>query len=431
MKKIVIVGGGISGLSARYFLSKKYPDTEITLLEKSGRLGGCIDSEHQAFFFEKGPRTFKFSRSDALLKLIEELGLQSEILPSNKEAERRYLWRDQKMQTPFLLLLKILPSLLSEWRKPASSQKDETIEAFVKRRLGTYAAQTFFDPLTLGIYAGDIRKLSMRSCFPMLKALELQYGSLTKGILKSKKRQKQKGLFTLRGGVQSLVEKLIKQGRGPIHLNTPLSKIEENSHPLVLALPAQGMGTLLQGEPIAEAFFKHLELTSLTVVNLGYKESVLKKKGFGYLIPSSEGQEVLGVVFDSCIFPEQSQQIQETRLTVMLGGAFNPHLDPSECLAKAKAALKDQLEITAPPTFSHVTHYPDAIPQFGVGHQERMEVFKKEMQKRYPHVTCIGNYLQGVSVNDCIRLAQVSIDEIRNAFDPEKQRVQSLSIVND
>ena len=195
MKKIIIAGGGISGLTARYYLSKKYPDAEITLYEKSDRLGGCVQSDKKSFFFEKGPRTFRASRSDELIKLIKELQIEEEIVYSSKESQRRYLLKDQKLQPLRKVMLKMIPALLKEWRQPYPWGEDESIETFVKRRLGSYAAETLFDPLTLGIFAGDMRKLSIRSCFPELKALEMEYGSLTKGLFKSKKKGKLKGLL--------------------------------------------------------------------------------------------------------------------------------------------------------------------------------------------------------------------------------------------
>lgn len=405
MKKILIAGGGISGLVARYYLSKRFPESEIVLFEKSGQLGGCVQSDHKEFFFERGPRTFKASRSEALIALIKELGLEGEMVHSSKASNRRYILKEGKLRSPLALAWKMLPALTNEWRKPYPWEGDESIEAFVSRRLGSYAAETFFDPLTLGIYAGDIRKLSIKSCFSGLKALEMEYGSLTRGLLKSPKKKKPKGLFTLNGGLSLLIETLAKKGRGEIRLNQGIHEPHEGFDHHVLALPLKGLHAFFDFDPEVQSFFDSIGSVNLSVVSVAYKQSLLKKRGFGYLIPSDQGEEVLGVVFDSCVFPEQNQTPHETRLTVMLGGAHHPQFDPSKAREKALTAIHEHLGIDASPDYCHVTHYPHAIPQYYVGHDERVMAFESLMKKRYPHITCIGNALHGASINQCVKTA--------------------------
>lgn len=397
MKKIIIAGGGISGLAARFYLSKKHPNAEIVLLEKSNRLGGCIESCTSPFFFERGPRTFKASRAEALLNLIDELGLSSEILYSSKQASRRFLWKGGKLQalSPFSpLVLRLIPALLKEWRQPYPWDEDETIASFVSRRLGNYAAETFFDPLTLGIFAGDIHKLSISACFPELKAMERDYGSITRALFKKKRKKKKKGLFTLRKGLQTLIDRLVQQGRGEIHLNTPLTTINEKEQ-VILALSSQGMKGLFAEDAFAQEFLGSLEEVSLSVVNVAYSKDLLKKKGFGYLIPSSEKEKILGVVFDSAIFPFQNQTSDETRLTVMLrdGG-----------IETALEGLQRHLGIESAPSEVHFKVWKNVIPQYEIGHLKRVQTFESHLKMNYPQVTCIGNYINGASLNHCVSL---------------------------
>ena len=391
MEKIMIVGGGISGLAARYRVSKQFPDAEIILYEKSGRLGGCIESSLDPYFFERGPRTIKASRSGALLQLIEELDLQSEIIYSSKDARKRYLWVDQKLRPLSSLIPRLIPALLREWRQPYPWAGDESIASFVERRLGKFAAETFFDPLTLGVFAGDIKSLSISACFPELKAMEQECGSLTHAFFKQKKEKKAKGLLTLKGGLQTLIDRLVEKGRGDIHLNTPLEALPKER--TILAIPAPVVPSFFKGDTVVKTFFESVPSVPLTVVNIAFKEKGLTPKGFGYLVPSKENETVLGVVFDSSIFPDQNQE-EETRLTVMLrkGGR-----------EEALSALKRHLRIEASPSAVHVKTYPHAVPQYGVGHLERVDVFKEHLKEHYPHVTCIGNYLEGVSLNSCIK----------------------------
>ncbi|MDN3508570.1 MAG: protoporphyrinogen oxidase [Candidatus Neptunochlamydia sp.] len=398
MKKIVIAGGGISGLAVRYYLSKKHPNAEIVLFEKSDRLGGCIESCSFPFFFERGPRTFKASRAEALLNLIDEVDLSDEILYSSKQSSRRFLWKGGKLQalSPFSpLVFPLIPALLKEWRQPYPSDEDETIATFVSRRLGNYAADTFFDPLTLGIFAGDIHKLSISACFPELKAMERDYSSITRAFFKKKRKKKRKGLFTLRGGLQTLIDRLVEKGRGEIHLNTPLTTLDEEER-VILALSSQGMKGLFAKDEIAQEFLGSLEEVSLSVVNVAYSKDILKKKGFGYLIPSSEKENILGVVFDSAIFPLQNQTNDETRLTVMLrdGG-----------IETALEGLQRHLGIESAPSNAHLKVWKNIIPQYGVGHLKCVQTFESHLKMSYPRVTCIGNYINGVSLNHCVSLA--------------------------
>lgn len=393
MGKIVIAGGGISGLAARYRFSRRFPEAKIVLYEKSGRLGGCIESSPDPYFFERGPRTIKASRSGELLQLIEELDLQSQIIHSSKDSRKRYLWVDQKLRPLSSLIPRLIPALLKEWRQPYPwAGGDESIASFAERRLGKFAAEMLFDPLTLGIFAGDIHHLSISACFPELKAMEQKYGSLTRAFFKQKKEKKSKGLFTLKGGLQTLIDRLVEKGRGDIYLNTPLEILPKER--TILAVSAPVVPSFFKEDTVVETFFKSLPSVPLTVVNFAFKEKGLTPKGFGYLVPSKENETILGVVFDSSIFPSQNQAM-ETRLTVMLreGGR-----------EEAISALKRHLRIESSPSAVHVKTYPHAVPQYGVGHLERVDVFKAHLKEHYPHVTCMGNYLRGVSLNSCVKV---------------------------
>ena len=398
IKKVLIAGGGISGLTARYVLSQAYPNCAITLLEKGNTLGGCIQTAPSPLFFERGPRTFKASRSQPLLQLIDKLGLSKEIVYSNPKALRRFIWKKGKLRalTPFSsLVLPLFFPLLKEWRQSPLAHKDETIASFATRRFGKYAAETFFDPLTLGIFGGNMETLSMSACFPTLKAMETDYGSLTRAFLKKKPTHRSKRpLFTLKGGLQTLIDRLVEKGRGEIHLNTPLTSLEEGA--TVLALPASAIQSLFLKDPHIQTFFNQINHVSLTVVQVAFKTDLIKKKGFGYLVPTSEKDPIMGVMFDSAIFPLHNQNPSETRLTVMLktGG-----------IDTALKGLERHLGIREAPIYIAIKRWKDVLPQYGINHLERVTTFEKHMQTHYPHIHCIGNFLRGVSVSECIASA--------------------------
>ncbi|MCB1110040.1 MAG: protoporphyrinogen oxidase [Chlamydiia bacterium] len=394
MKKITIIGGGISGLVARYDLSKRFPNTDIQLYEKTERLGGVIDTLQAPFFFERGPRTLQAGRSPELLQLIEELGLQKELIPSSPKAKKRYIYHEKKLCSLGKMMWTFLPAFLKEWRQPYPWEGDESIASFATRRLGKEVAETLFDPMALGIYGGDIHHLSISACFPALKAMEKEHGSLTKAVFKRKKKKHAKGLLTLKGGLQTLITRLTEEGKGEIHLGKAVDTFPEGQ--TILAVPVRQAARFFQGDLEAMQFFEALPSASLTVVHLAFEKGVQVPHGFGYLVPTKEEEDVLGVVFDSEIFPQQSRH-KEMRLTVMLrqGGE-----------EEALSVVRRHLGIDQPPAMVHSTVYLDAIPQYGVDHLKRVAAFEAYLEKHYPQVTCIGNYLKGVSLNACVKLSR-------------------------
>ncbi len=442
-KHVAIIGGGVSGLSLRYFLSKRFPHLKITLFEKEKSLGGCIHSYDEAgFFFEKGARIFKAGKSLDLLKLIGKLGLKKEILISDKRAAHRFIWTNDSFHLLSLrpmnffsspLMRTLFFALLKEW-KQKKKEGDETIASFAKRRLGEDVTNLFFDPLTLGIYAGDIHKLSILSCYPTLKEFEKQEGSISKGILKKIFFQRKEAfpiqgmktssLFTLRKGVNQLISSLAAQGNGEIHLSSSVEKIIHRQKGvdiesqgrkwqvdhLFCALSAQGAKKLMEDFDIETSrFFQHLSPMSLSVIHLGFQKNVLKKRGFGYLIPSLEKEDILGVVFDSETFPEQNKKDPQTRLSVMIKESpFNASfgLSKEKRIELAIQKVRKHLKIDELPCTQRVSDYKKAIPQFFVGHEKRVLFLRSYLNIHYPKLTFLGNYLEGISVSDCISLAE-------------------------
>ena len=344
---VLILGGGITGLSAAWYLSKKDPTAKITLLEKSNRLGGWIQTSHEGgFLFEKGPRTFLLGRSPHLLSLLNDLKL--EILPA--APQKRYIYHRGKLRSFGSFLPTLVPYLLRELFIAPSTAPDESIYDFAARRFSPKIAETFFDPMTLGIYGGDIRKLSLRTCFPALYKWEREKGSIVRGLLSAPKRAK--GLFTLKNGMETLIHTLQKQLPIDIVFNCPVESIDEHT--------VQAGGKIWHADKIISALPPPFPAKSLWVVNLAFSGDILSKKGFGYLVPSQEKQSLLGVVFDSSIFPQQSSR-GETRLTAMIRS------EEPEPLRAALSALNAHLGIKDAPIYSSAFLAQNAIPQFEVG----------------------------------------------------------------
>lgn len=398
--KILILGGGISGLTAAWTLQKKYPHASITLLEKSDRLGGCIDTLREgSAVFEKGPRTCVDTRSPSLLALIQELGMESELIYASPDAKKRYLYTDGKLRTPFSLFPKMILPLLREPFRAPSLAEDESIYDFASRRFNPALANTFFDPMTLGIFAGDIHKLSLRSSFPFLHQWEQTHGSLLRALWRRPRTPSR--LFTLQRGLSSLITTLAQKISADIYLDTPVLAIErkgvvtpnrfwEADH-IISALPAPIIGRLTNLWP-------NFSTASIWVVNLTFPPNALSHSGFGYLVPTQEKEPLLGAIFDSSLFPQPDRK---TRLTAML----RPQGDASWATAAALSSLRRHLNLSLAPLSVTAHLAQEAIPQFEVGYAKKLAQFREQIQSDFPHLTLVGNYLEGPSLDNCVKVA--------------------------
>lgn len=429
MPDYIILGGGISGLSLAWQLQKD-PQARITLVEKSPRLGGWIETLHCAgFIFDRGPRSCRTRGTGlATLQLIEELGLEGEVIPASPAARQRYLYLDKRLQAmpnslPSLLFSPLTNGLFKamwqDFKTYGGPGWDESVAEFATRRLGRSFAERFFDPLVTGIFAGDMHKLSLRACFPFLAEWEAQHGGIVRSLFKKKKQPASKSpfvqqmlktsLFSFKNGMETLTQRLAERLNVAFLLGESVDALHEGG--VILAsgrrleadhifstLPAQSLQKLL---PFSETLAQ-IDFVSTAVVTLGYRQPVLKREGFGYLIPSTEQEKVLGVVFDSSVFPQQGSG---TRLTVMLGDRRLPNFDScskEQFLSIAQETLSRHLGIEKAPDFAEVKIARQAIPQYLVGHLERLRAIEQQVAKSFPQLTLLGSSFYGVSVNDCI-----------------------------
>lgn len=412
-KHAVIVGAGISGLSLAWKLRRA--GQKVTLIEKETRPGGWVQTlKIDDYLFDLGPRSFR-SEGDgqATLQLIEELGLTSSLIQAAPNARKRFLFTDGKLQqlpTGLLSLFTspltrpLIRSLLTEWRvKPGHG--DESIESFVTRRLGKKAAHTLFDPMTLGVYAGDIRKLSMRSCFPSLYQWEQSQGSLTKGLL----RNRQSGaLYSLKGGMGQLIEALQQQLDIDMRLGTTVSAVDNQSVHLAsgeqipadriyLTVPSHiACGLLSDYAPTTSRLLRGIPFESVTVACCGFLLPKLRQEGFGYLVPTLDNESILGAVWDSCAFPQQNQRPTQTRISIMFRG------ERPGCKTLVQDALRRHMGIDALPDVLHIHVAKQAIPQYVVGHANSLLVLNSELRRTLPNVTLLGSSLYGVSLSACV-----------------------------
>lgn len=445
VRHIVILGGGISGLSLAWFLKQRYgTQIRITILEKNKRVGGWIQTiEKEDFLFELGPHSLRSQGASATLRLIQDLGIADQILIPDSSAQFRYLWLDQKLT---VLPHNVVSLLFSSWvkdcaaalwrdfRSPASHEDDESVYSFSMRRLGLALTHKWIDPMVTGIYAGSMHHLSIRSCFPKWYEWEKKYGSLLRGMLSKKPQstttdieQLVKGAssFTFKEGMETLVKALENKLRAEILTDCRATEIHFQPNCVEVdtsdgkRLQADYLFSTIPAHPLADLMARHstevgsllTSIDSVTVVgvNLGYRDSVLTKKGFGYLVPQCSGEQVLGAIWDSSLFPEQSRRKRQTRITVLLGGAHHPevsHLSDDTLLSISIQAMQKHLGILKKPDVFHIYRAKQSIPQYYVGHHRRLQHINDVMARDFPRVICLGSAFNGVSINDCIAQAE-------------------------
>lgn len=454
MIRHIVIGAGISGLALGWFLKKRFGEKQnLTILEAGEHPGGWIRTHaDKGFLFEAGPRSCRTKGAGIdTLQLIEELGLCQQVISASPSAKSRYIYQEGKIQTvpntffSFLfspLMRGVLPALWKEWQIPTSDLEDETVAHFISRRLSPEIAEKLMDPLVSGIYAGDIRQLSIRSCFPDLHRMELEQGSLVKGMLQKKKmdmshlsefvrQQSRTSIFSFKNGMQTLTTTLYSQMQDVIRLSNKVKAVHVAADALqvelqngvvlkgdrvFLAVPAYAAAELLKTvDPlITESMIQEVYATVATV-NMGWNQRVLKQEGFGYLVPSSEKQNILGVVFDSSAFPQQNGPNQR-RLTVMLGGMHHPEIEnlPSDEIEEiAGEAILRHLGITQKPDAVKVSVARQAIPQYTKGHHARLFAFEQKLKRiSASRIYLTGSAWRGVAVNDCIAEAKKLVTNI-------------------
>ncbi|SCA62374.1 Protoporphyrinogen oxidase [Chlamydiales bacterium SCGC AG-110-M15] len=451
MKHFVIMGGGISGLSLAWFLKRRFQDSvNITIIEAAPRVGGWISTHLDSdYLFEKGPRGFR-PKAEGLstLRLIEQLSLQDQVIEASADAGKRYLWKDDILQKLPEGLFSLFTSPLTRhipyrlirevFTPPQIHHEDESIYNFVSRRFGHDVAEELFDPLTSGIFAGNIKKLSINSCFPYLREMESQYRSVTWGMMRHRSNKEalspfaeeysRAPLLSFKAGMETLPLALQKQVEADILLNKPVKSIDFHDDKAYIHLNGETIkadhifstvSATALANVLPEYCAKAIQLlntmvsTSICTVNVGFSHCCLPQKGFGYLVPSNQREEILGMTWDSDMFPQQNQRLDETRLTVMIGGDHDidfQQRDEGEFTAIALRALKKHLNIHETPDehCTQVNRY--AIPQYYVGHKNKVNHIRNLLSHDTPFLSVLGKDFSNCGINHCIANAEELVD---------------------
>lgn len=453
MEEIIIVGAGITGLTTSYWLKKE--GFKVKILEAKDEVGGNIKTEHHYnFIFDTGPNS-GLETTPLIKQLVDELNLQEEYIYANKEANKRYILRDNVLQplpmNPKDFVSTKLFSTKAKFRilmEPfIGKSKDgyyQSVAEFVRRRLGQEFLDYAINPFVSGVFAGDPENLSVKSAFPKLYRLEEVYGGLFKGMIKGAKERKQRAekskqsaaMFSFKNGMSVLTNRLSEYLKDDILLNHKVininklenkfvvialnSGIEKNfeAQSILLTIPALETAELLRDYD--GYLFNHLSsiyYPPVLVINAIYRKEKISQAldGFGFLIPEKEKKSFLGAIWNDAIFPNRGDK-DFASFTIFVGGArqekiFDLGID--KVLSQVLSEFEMIMRIDSKPESIKYRLWEKAIPQYSIGYIEK-ENAMNEFERRNKGIFLGGNYRGGISVGDCIKNSKIHFDRLAN-----------------
>ena len=463
MKKVVIIGGGISGLATAYYLKhearKKGLNIEYTLIEKNNRLGGNILTEKiNGFIIEGGPDCFIFEKP-WVLELCRKLGLSDEVVNTKEGGQTFILWNRKLRSLPegFILMIptKILPfifnSLISIPGKlrmaldlflpKGDPDQDESLAEFVGRRFGSEVVEKIAEPLVAGIHAGNPETMSVKSSFPRFIDMEQKYRSLIIGMLKirrkAKKAVEEKGpkytmFLTLKEGLAELVEAIVgKLDKGSVITGKSVEKIEKDgSHSyivhvegqepvkadsVILTTPAYVSAKLIKDiDKDMAADLAKISYVSTATVSLAFKKSDIKEplKGFGFVVPRLEGRKIMAATYSSQKFPYRAPE-DSVLIRCFVGGAKNEELvdlEEEEMIKMVREELAAILGIEAAPILAKGFKWKKAMSQRNVGHSKIVKSLDHR-QNGHQGLFLTGSAYKGVGLSDSVHNGELAAQE--------------------
>jgi protoporphyrinogen/coproporphyrinogen III oxidase len=447
MPHVVVVGGGLSGLSTAYRLQRAAPGISLTVLEHRQRPGGNIGTEdHNGFRVETGPNGF-LDRVPAVPRLCRDLGIQERLIAASEAARKnRYLFLAGKLHRlpggPLGLLASDLLSLRGKWRlftepfrRRRWTEGDESIAEFVTRRMGQEAADIFADALVTGIHGGDPKLLSVAAAFPRLPRMERETGSVIRGFLRAARERKKEArdrseprpgpqrMWSFRDGMQVLTDSLAEQLGPALRPGIRVQSISASASiapwqiysdtgqtwsadAVVLACPAPQQAEILaELDPPLADLIAGIPYNRIAVVALGYRKSDCQRPadGFGYIAPQNTRRNVLGVQWCSSIYPARAPE-GFVLWRALCGGIHRAEMvdwNDDDLLKAVHQEMKAAMNVTGEPVFARIIRWPTAIPQYVLGHLERVARVEAAA-RRHPGLFVTGNAYRGVAMSDCV-----------------------------
>ena len=451
---VIVIGAGISGLSAAYWL--KQQGHSVQILEKADRVGGSIQTtQEDGLIIEHGPNS-GMETNPVIGKLVESLGLVDEMIYANDEANNRYIVREQELHPLPMSPLKFFGTKLfsrkAKWRVPmelfigkAQEDKEETVAEFVSRRLGQEFLDYAINPFVAGVFAGDPKELSVKAAFPKLEALEANYGGIFKGVIKGRRERKKRAaegeeskqsaqMFSFRNGLGTLTESLGEALSDSIQTGVEVEEVKPEDNHWKVTYSKDGVSHKVSADSVlfavpayvASEFIRGLDNETAAALDaIPYAKAIMmysafdKKDvpidldGFGYLIPEKEKMNILGTIWSTTVFENRAPD-GKVSFTTFVGGRRQPEkleLSDDELIQEMREDFALLMGIEAQPEKLFIRRWPKAIPQYTLGHLDR-EARIKTFEENHSGLFITGNHRGGISVADCIKHSEPRAEKI-------------------
>ncbi|MCW5889010.1 MAG: protoporphyrinogen oxidase [bacterium] len=450
-----MVGAGVAGLAAAHrLLARPARDVEVVLYEAGPRAGGPIGTEHvDGFAIELGPDTFITDKPWALA-LCERLGFADALIATRPGERRTWVVRDGRLAPlpeGFLMMAPTAPwplvtSPLFSWAGklrmaldlilPAHPVRDESLGAFVRRRLGREALERVVDPLVSGIYTADPDRLSLAATMPRFQEMERVHGSVIHGLRHAADARDaagaRYGLFAShRDGMGGLVDALVARlPPGALHLRTPVRGLEPGvagwrvhladavveTDAVIVAVPAWAAAPLLAPlDASLAADLAAIDYASSATVTFAVRAGPVRDalRGFGFVVPFAEGRRLVACTFASRKWAGRAPDGYEL-LRAFVGGARDPGIvdaDDATLVATARGELEALLRVPIEPVLTRVARHRRAMPQYAVGHLDRVAALEARLAT-LPGLALAGAAYRGVGIPDCVRSGEAAADAL-------------------
>ena len=463
--RLVVVGGGITGLAAAHhaleLARERRIALELTLVEARERLGGTIATERAGgFLIEAGPDSFLSERPWALA-LCRRLGLEDRLARTDDRYRKVFVWHAGRLHPlpdgwELLAPTRLAPFLSSRlfsWPGtlrmafdlvlPRGIADDESLGAFVRRRLGREALERVAQPLVAGIYTADPDDLSLTATMPRFAELEKQERSIILGLRRARRRARETGVsgarwslfVTLKEGMEDLVAALATRLQpGTVLLKQRVAGVERrgdrwrvataegadlDADRVIVATESHAAARMLRYvDPTLATLLAEIPYASSATVTLGYRRADVPHPldGFGFVVPRTEKRALLACTFSSVKYAGRAPE-GDVLLRAFVGGALNEavlELDDAPLVMRARAELREALGITAAPALARVFRWPKAMPQYHVGHLARVETIERRAGA-LPGLDLAGGAYRGVGIADCVRSGEAAAERALGA----------------
>jgi len=454
-RQVVIIGGGISGLTTAFWL--KQGGANVTVLERDHVPGGTMQTRRDGgWLVEAGPNS-ALETTPVFKEMVTLLGIEGEHRYADPASNKRYILRDGALHPLpmsaslfFKSRLWTVPGKLRLMKEPfvGRANREETVAEFVERRLGKEFLDYAINPFVAGVFAGNPEQLSVRSAFPKLYALEEKYGGLIKGMIGGARERKKRAevakdraqMFSFVSGMQVFPDALARHLGTAVRCDCEVTRLTLrksgadgvspftveyrcggksealDADAVVLAVPAYVAAVLLEPHaPSLAAQVREIFYPPVAEVFLGYKTDQCAQPldGFGYLIPAKERRQILGTIWSSALFPGRAPE-GHVALTTFVGGSRQPDLvslSEAELVGMVRAELGALMGVRGEPAYTHVERWDRAIPQYNLGHQRIMESIDSFEAGRPGFVVC-SNYRGGIAVGDCVKNGKAAAERL-------------------